>query len=137
MPIIGRRQLPVPSEGSLGILLMSGSHERAHYAFVVAAAAAALGRQVVVFATNDGCLGLCQDWAALSDSDRDSRIQMRGVAGIETLRDACVELNVRLIACEAGLRAEAIDPGRLIQGVEVAGVATFLAAVGTGQLITI
>jgi len=44
---------------------------------------------------------------------------------------------VRLIACEAGLRAEALDAGRLLAGVEVAGVATFLSAVGAGQIVAI
>jgi predicted peroxiredoxin len=53
------------------------------------------------------------------------------------LRDACVEMGVRMIACEAGLRAEALDAAGLLAGVEVAGVATFLSAVGSGQIITI
>jgi peroxiredoxin family protein len=119
------------------VLLLSGSHDRAHYAFVVASGAAALGRTVVLFATNRGCLALCQDWSGLSDADRDERIQARGVAGLDTLRDACVEMDVRMIACEAGLRAEAIDAARLLGAVEVAGIATFLSAVGTGQIITI
>jgi len=127
----------VPSEQILGILLMSGAHDRAHYAFVVASGAAALGRDVVLFATNLGCLALCRDWTDLSGADRDARIQARGVAGLDTLRDACAELNVRMIACEAGLRAEAVDSTRLLPRVEVAGVATFLSAIGTGQIITI
>ena len=63
--------------------------------------------------------------------------QARGVAGLDTLRDACVELNVRMIACEAGLRAEAVDASLLLPEVEVAGVATFLSAIGSGQIITI
>jgi peroxiredoxin family protein len=121
----------------LGVLLLSGSHDRAHYAFVVASGAAALGRTVVLFATNRGCAALCRDWSALSDADRDARIQQRGVAGLDTLRDACIEMDVRMIACEAGLRAEALEPAALLPGVEVAGVATFLSAVGTGQIITI
>jgi predicted peroxiredoxin len=53
------------------------------------------------------------------------------------LREACAEMDVRMIACEAGLRAEAIDPALLLPLVEIAGIATFLAAVGTGQIITI
>jgi peroxiredoxin family protein len=126
----------VPSD-PLGVLLLSGAHDRAHYAFVVASGAAALGRQVVLFATNAGCYALCRDWSALSDAGRDAVIQGRGVAGLETLRDACVEMAVRMIACDAGLRAEAIDSAALLPGVEVAGIATFLAAVGTGQVITI
>ncbi len=126
----------MPSE-ALGVLLLSGAHDRAHYAFVVASGAAALGRRVVLFATNAGCHALCRDWSALSGVERDALIQARGVAGLDTLRDACLDMDVRMIACEAGLRAEALDPGLLLPRVEVAGVATFLAAIGTGQIITI
>ena len=53
------------------------------------------------------------------------------------MREASIELGVRLIACEAGLRAEGIDPGSLVPQVEVAGVVTFLAAVGSGQIISL
>ncbi|MDR3531967.1 MAG: DsrE/DsrF/DrsH-like family protein [Rhodopila sp.] len=127
----------MPSDSALGVLLLSGSHDRAHYAFVVASGAAALGRRVVLFASNQGCLALCRDWSTLSDADRDGRIQARGVAGLDTLRDACVEMDVRMIACEAGLRAEALDAALLLPQVEVAGIATFLSAVGAGQIITI
>lgn len=116
---------------------MSGAHDRAHYAFVVASGAAALGRHVVLFATNLGCLALCQDWSGLADAARDAAIESRGVAGLDTLREACQDLGVRLIACEAGLRAEAIDPADLLPDVEIAGVATFLEAVNAGQIVTI
>ncbi len=121
----------------LGVLLLSGAHDRAHYGFVLASGAAALGRQVVVFATNSGCRALCRDWSGLTDAGRDSVIRARGVAGLDTLRDACAEMGVRLIACEAGLLAEAIDAADLLSAVEVAGIATFLAAVGGGQVISI
>lgn len=197
----------MPADATLGVLLLSGSHDRAHYAFVVASGAAALGRQVVLFATNRGCIALCRDWSGivhanpadtslanagavnanlagtdpasthpagtvpanadptdvelvepkpidaglidagliaanrgntgLADAERDARVQARGVAGLDTLRDACLELGVRMIACEAGLRSEALDVARLLPQVEVAGIATFLSAIGTGQIITI
>jgi peroxiredoxin family protein len=126
----------VPSD-PLGIMLLSGDHDRAHYAFVVASGAAALGRAVVVFATNKGSLALCRDWSGLADASRDDRIQGNGVAGLETLRDACVEMDVRMIACEAGLRAESLDPDLLMPNIEVSGIVTFLSAVGAGQIITI
>lgn len=126
----------MPSE-PLGVLLLSGAHDRAHYAFVVASGAAALGRRVALFATNGGCHALCRDWSGLTDTGRDAVAQARGVAGLDTLRDACIEMEVRMIACEAGLRAEALDPGLLLPSVEVAGIATFLVAVGPGQVITI
>ena len=121
----------------LGLLLLSGSHDRAHYAFVLASGAAALGRSVVLFASNRGCLGLARDWSGLDDAARDARVQEAGVAGLDELRAASIELGVRLIACEAGLRAEAIDPASLLPEVEIAGVATFLSAVGGQQIISL
>ena len=121
----------------LALLLLSGSHERAHYAFVLAAGGAALGRRVVLFATNRGCLALCRDWSALDDAARDATLQARGVAGLSELREAAVELGVRLIACEAGLLAEDIAREELIEGVEVAGIATFLEAAGHGQIVSL
>ena len=126
-----------PLSGPLGILRMSGAHDRAHYAFVVASGAAALGRETVLFATNLGCHALFQDWSGLRDADRDARIQTAGVAGLGMLRDACMEMGVRMIACEAGLRAENLDAAALLPGVEIAGIATFLSAIGTGQIVTI
>ena len=126
----------MPSD-PLGILLLSGAHDRAHYAFVLASGAAALGRKVVLFATNKGCHALFSDWSGLTDAARDQRVRAAGVAGLEELREACREMGVRMIACEAGLRAEALDAEKLIAGVESAGVATFLNAVGSAQIITI
>ena len=126
----------MPSE-PLGILLLSGTHDRAHYAFVLASGAAALGRSVVLFATNAGCKALFTDWSGLQDAARDQRVRASGVAGLEELREATQELGARLIACEAGLRAEGLDPAGLMPGVEVAGVATFLSAVGQGQIVSL
>jgi uncharacterized protein len=126
----------VPSE-PLGILLLSGAHDRAHYAFVLASGAAALGRRVVVFASNAGCHALLADWSGLTDVERDDRVRAAGVAGFEELREATRELGARLIVCEAGLRAEGLTDARLLDGVEVAGVATFLEAVGSGQIVCI
>lgn len=119
-----------------GVLLLSGTHDRAHYAFVLATAAAALGRDVTLFATNAGCRALLADWSALEDSGRDAVIVARGVAGLDTLREAAAELGVRTIACEAGLRAEAIDGAALLPGVVVAGVASFLNATKGGMVVS-
>lgn len=118
-------------------MLISGSHERAHYAFVLAAGAAAIGRRVVLFATNNGCRALAADWSGLGEAGREAVITARGVGGLAELREAAIELGVRLIACEAGLMAEAIDPASLLPGVEIAGVTTFLDAVGAAQVITL
>jgi peroxiredoxin family protein len=121
----------------LGILLISGSFERAHYAFVLATAAAAIGRPVVLFATNAGCNALAADFSRLDGADQDRTVQDRGVAGFEELRDSARDLGVRMIACEAGLRIAAIAPERLLASVEVAGAVTFLSATASGQLIAL
>ncbi len=120
----------------LGILLFSGGHERAHYALVLATGAAAIGREVVIFATNAGCR-LFDASRPLEADPREALLTERGVAGIGTLLAAAAELGIRRIACEAGLRAEAMEPGSLTPEVEVAGVVTFLAAVGPGQMISL
>jgi len=122
---------------NFGILLISGTHERAQYAFSLAAGAAALGRHVVLFATNGGCRALCTDWSGVDDVGRDAVIRRHGVAGLGELRDAAREIGVRMIACEAGLKSEAIEAASLWQGVEIGGMATFLEATVSGQLISL
>nr|WP_283949918.1 DsrE/DsrF/DrsH-like family protein [Limobrevibacterium gyesilva] len=118
-------------------MLISGTHERAHYAFVLAAGAAAVGRGVVLFATNDGCRALLADWSALADPGRDAAVRAHGVAGLGELRDAAAELGVRLIACEAGLRMAGLDGTTLAPGVEIAGITTFLEAAKGGQIVSL
>lgn len=77
------------------------------------------------------------DWSGLEDAARDERLRGAGVAGLEELREAARELGVALIACEAGLLAEAFDAGSLMDGVRVAGIATFLEKAGDGQIVTL
>ena len=132
----------MPPSATLGVLLLSGEYERAHYAFMVAAAAAAVGRRVVLFATNGGCHALAVDWTALrgdgrAGTEQDASVQSCGVAGFAALREAAGELGVAMLACDSGLRVANLLPRSLLPGVEVAGIPTFLAAVGDGQIVTL
>jgi predicted peroxiredoxin len=120
----------------LGILLLSGGHERAHYALVMATAAAALGRDVTLFATNAGCRLFLAPSPLLAEP-REAELARRGVATLAVLLEAAGELGLRRLACEAGLRAEGLVGMALAPGVEVAGVASFLAAVGDGQMLSL
>ena len=133
-PIIARARVRSVQSEPLGILLISGGHERAHYAFLLAAGAAAIDRPVVIFATNAGCHALT---ANATQDPREGEVERRGVAGLSTLRDACMELGVRLLACDAGLRTVGLDGSHLLPGVEIAGVPAFLAAIGGGQIVTL
>ena len=126
----------MPSD-TLGILLISGSHARAHYALVLATGAAAIGRDAVLFATNAGCHALLEDWTGLDEAGNDAAVRTGGVAGFAELREAAGELGVRLIACEAGLLMAGLAGRTLAAGVVRAGVATFLEATRGGQLISL
>ncbi len=121
----------------LGILLVSSAHDRALYAFSMAAGGAALGRSVVLFASGHGCRAMLEDWSGLEDVGRDAVIRSRGVSGFGDMREAARETGVRLLVCETGLKAEALDHTPLLEGVTVAGIATFLEAVGAGQIVSL
>jgi peroxiredoxin family protein len=110
----------MPSE-PLGIILLSGSHDRVQFAFSLAAAAAALGRPVILFASNQGIHALRKE----DDATRD------------TLRAASLELGVRLFACETALQAAAMSPADLLPEAEITGLASFLHEAGSGQIVTI
>lgn len=125
-----------PNASPLGILLLSEGHERGHYALMLATAAAAIGRPVTLFTTNAGCRLLLQD-APLESDGREQKLSQSGVATLAELMEAARALGIRMIACEAGLRAESLAGRPLAEGVEVAGIVTFLGAVGAGQVISL
>ncbi|HET6183806.1 MAG TPA: DsrE family protein [Acetobacteraceae bacterium] len=129
----------MPSEvPPLGVLLISGGHARAHYAFVLATSAAALGRKVVFFATNDGVHALRAELSSVPGMQEGEALRrMVGVGTLNELRAAAAELGIRRIVCEAGMRVAGVDHSMLTAGAEVAGVATFLAEVGEGQIVTL
>ena len=121
----------------LGILLISGGHERAHYALVLATGAAALGRDVTLFATNAGCRLFLADPPLLRDP-REAALAARGVAGLATLLDAAGDLGIRLHRLRGGAAGGGPQPGAVAApDMMVAGVATFLGAVGEGQIVTV
>lgn len=120
----------------LGLMLLSAEHERAQYALVLATGAAAIGRPVLLFASQSGCHLFRAD-RPLEALPREALLAGRGVAGIGVLLAAAVELGIPLMACEAGLKAEGIAPAALMPGVEVTGVVSFLAALGAGQMVAL
>lgn len=131
----------------LSLLVLSGAFERVHYALVLASAAAAIGKPVTLFFTDRALRALrgadaegAPGWRSLSACEGasggaiDDDFRARGVAGFEELLSACVELGVRFIACEMGLRAMRLQPSALRSDVpiEVAGVVTFLGDASAG-----
>ncbi|HKU99119.1 MAG TPA: DsrE family protein [Vineibacter sp.] len=140
---------------SLSIIALSGDFERVHYALATASAARAVGRDVTLFFTQGALHALVRDaagrpgWAAMPadllargepGNARDAHFKQRHVGDFETLLAACVELGVRFIVCEMGLRAQGIDPASLRSDVpyETAGIVTLLDATPSGaQIVTL
>ncbi|MBS0547406.1 MAG: DsrE family protein [Proteobacteria bacterium] len=114
--------------GGLSIIVRSGKYEDVHYALAMASAAVAVNRQAVLFFTMAGIRALTGPPPALEDWSRDAENRARGVGDFETLLQACVELGVRFIVCEMGLRSLAIDRTTLRADVPftVAGIVTLL-----------
>lgn len=121
----------------LAITLADDSFQRAHHAFVLAAGALSLGREVVLFGGGLGVLALCRDWNALSGSTFDTEIRGRGVVGFDALRAALVDLGVEFLACEAGLRMAGRNADDLCEGVRVCGVTSFLERAEDGHIVAV
>jgi peroxiredoxin family protein len=116
------------SEGGLSIIVRSGKYEDVHYALAMAAAAIAVNKPAVLFFTMSGIHALQGPPPPLEGWERDAQNKQRGVGDFETLLQACVELGVRIIVCEMGLRSLAIDRTSLRADVPftVAGIVTLL-----------
>jgi peroxiredoxin family protein len=116
------------SEGGLSIIVRSGKYEDVHYALAMASAAVAVNKPAVLFFTMAGIHALMGLPPPLEDWARDAQNKQRGVGDFETLLQACVELGVRFIVCEMGLRSLAIDRTSLRADVPftVAGIVTLL-----------
>ena len=116
------------SGGGLSIIVRSGKYEDAHYALAMAAAAIAVNKPAVLFFTMAGIHALMGPPPPLEEWERDALNRQRGVGDFETLLQACVELGVRFIVCEMGLRSLAIDRTKLRADVPftVAGIVTLL-----------
>ena len=122
---------------ALGIILISGGHERAHYALMVATAAAAIGREVTIFATNAGTRALLAE-RPLEADPREAEVISAGVAPLSALREAAQELGVGLLVCDAGLAMEGLRGAALLPGVEVSGLVGFLSRIGAeAQTLTL
>ena len=121
--------------GGLSIIVRSDKYEDAHYALAMASAAVAVNKPAVLFFTMGGLRALTGPPPELEDWARDALNRERGVGDFETLLQACIELGVRFIVCEMGLRSLAIDRAALRKDVPftVAGIVTLLEETKTGM----
>jgi peroxiredoxin family protein len=118
------------SPDKLSLVLYSGDPGKIHYAFVMASAAAAVGRPVTLFFTMEAIRALAKpgtagapDWQSL-----DRGFAANNVATFAEMLDASIEMGVRFLVCDLGLRAIGLERNQLRSDVpvETGGVVTFL-----------
>ena len=126
----------------LSLIVFSGDYDRVHYAFVMASAAAATNRPVTMFFTMAATKALLASdgnsspgWTTVAPADngesaleRDAAHSKAGIATLEELILACIELGVTLQVCEMGLIAERLSSNdfRADAQVTVGGMVSFL-----------
>jgi peroxiredoxin family protein len=136
-----------PPLDKLSIIIYSGYYDKIHYALVMAAAAAAIGRPVTLFFTMGACHALKPSdsngnpaWRVLSLSeehnsdiaafggDRDDHYATQNVATFDDLLQSCIQLGVTFMVCEMGLEAEGLREVTLRADIpfQKGGVVTFL-----------
>ena len=131
-----------PPPDKLSIIVFAGAYDKVHYALVMAAAAAAIGRPVTLFFTMGACRALKSPdangeaaWRSMPMSegggnggDKDDSYAEMGVATFEELLDSCVQFGVTFMVCEMGLRAMGLEGEPLRDDVPLrkGGVVTFL-----------
>ena len=126
----------------LSIVVFSGEFEKVHYALVMASGAAAIGTPVTLFFTMAACRALMRTgadgrpgWRSLPAGEgyadggaMDDAFAERTCATFEELLSASVELGVRFMVCDMGLRALGLEnePLREDVTIDTGGVVTFL-----------
>ena len=100
----------------LAIIVAEASGDRLRTALTLGCAAAAMGRPVHML------------------FDGTSVAALQTARAVE-LRDAAIELGVRITACQTGLAEIGLAVADLVDGVETGGMVGFLARVGDAELV--
>ena len=63
-----------------------------------------------------------------------SKIKEKGVASVESLREACLESGVKMIGCQMTIDLFDLSPDDFIDGIEYGGAATFFEFAGDSDV---
>ncbi len=147
----------------LALIASKGSLDWAYPPFILAATAAALDYEVQIFFTFYGLTLLKKDLSDLKVSPLGNpampmpipmpnllqmlpgmesmatmmmkqKVADKGVASIEDLRTACLESDVKFIACQMTVDLFDFKPSDFIDGIEFGGAATYLQFAGESDV---
>jgi peroxiredoxin family protein len=148
---------------TLALIASKGSLDWAYPPFILASTAAALDYEVQIFFTFYGLTLLKKNISDLKVSPLGNpampmpvpmpnlaqilpgmesmatmmmkqKIAKKGVASIETLREACLDSGVKLIACQMTVDLFDFKADDFIDGIEFGGAATFFEFAGTSDV---
>ena len=122
-----------PPVCDLALLIVEARYERIHAAYMLAASAAAMGRTVLLFGMGTGVCAFCQEWTGLQEDDGASMRARAGVAGLDVLRDAVVDMGGALMVCDSGVKTLGIGVQDLLAGVQVVGLPSFFDRAGAAR----
>ncbi len=115
----------------LALVVGSLAEDRLHAALSLAAAAAALGREVEIF-LHAGAVAVLRAEVAF---DGDAALSAAGVPTIAELLDTALDLGVGITACQSGLALTGIDASRLNPAIRAGGLVDFLGRNADAELV--
>lgn len=122
-----------PPPCDLALLIVEARYERVHAAYMLAATAAAMGQTVLLFGMGAGVCAFCRDWTGLEPGEGAQMRARAGVAGLEVLREAVVDMGCTLMVCDSGVKTLGLAPQDLLAEVETAGLPSFFDRAGSAR----
>ena len=150
------------TEKKLAIIATKGTLDWAYPPFILASTAAALGYETEIFFTFYGLQLLKKDLSlqvsslgnpgmpmpmpvpvllqalpgmqSMMTMMMKQKMKAKGVAGLDELRELCVEAEVKLVACQMTVDLFEMDTKEFISGVEYGGAATFFEFAGESDI---
>lgn len=121
------------STRKVAIIAANGTRDAAYKAFNIATAAASMGAEVSIFFTFDGLKLIHREaYKALelppAMAGLEGALKANNVPEVPDLVSMAQELGVTFIACQMTMDLMSIEKEHLVDGIEVGGAASFLAA---------
>lgn len=117
----------------LALLVVEARYERIHAAYMLAATAAAMGQNVLLFGMGAGVCAFCGEWNGLDGAEGARMRAHAGVAGLDDLREAVVDMGVTLMVCDSGVKTLGLNAQDLLEGVETVGLPSFFDRAGQAR----
>lgn len=117
----------------LALVIVEARYERLHAAYMLAATAAAMGQNVLLFGMGAGVCAFSRDWHGLEDGAAAQKREQAGVAGLDVLREAMVDMGATFMVCDSGVKTMDLVAQDLLPEVETVGLPSFFDRAGAAR----